>query len=71
MLRAGAGTCEPLRERVSHPGAQVEEVYIYESGLPLDKKLKDKFFQDLTSGDNQNQRILHAKCAYSFVAHRC
>jgi uroporphyrinogen-III synthase len=54
-------TCEPLRERISHLGAQVEEVYVYESGLPVDKKLKDNFFQDLTSRDNQNQRILHAK----------
>ncbi|MGD0996057.1 MAG: uroporphyrinogen-III synthase [Candidatus Bathyarchaeia archaeon] len=43
-------TCEPIGERISHSGAQVEEVYVYESGLPVDKKLKDKFFQDLTSG---------------------
>jgi uroporphyrinogen-III synthase len=31
-------------------GAQVEEVYVYESGLPVDEKLKEKFFKDLTSG---------------------
>jgi uroporphyrinogen-III synthase len=31
-------------------GAQVEEVYVYESSLPVDKKLKEKFFKDLTSG---------------------
>jgi uroporphyrinogen-III synthase len=54
-------TCELLRERISHLGAQVKEVYVYESGLPVYKKLKDNFFQDLTSRDNQNQRILHAK----------
>ena len=54
-------TCEPLRERISHSGAQVEEVYVYGSGLYMDKKLKDKFFQDLTSINNHKQRILHAK----------
>ena len=31
-------------------GADVEEIYVYESGLPVDEKLKDKFYEDLTSG---------------------
>jgi uroporphyrinogen-III synthase len=39
-----------LTEKLKQMGAQVEEVYVYESGLPVDEKLKNKFFQDLTSG---------------------
>jgi uroporphyrinogen-III synthase len=39
-----------LTEKLKEMGAQVEEVYVYESGLPVDEKLKEKFFKDLTSG---------------------
>ena len=39
-----------LTEKLKEMGAKVEEIYVYESGLPVDKKLKDKFFQDLTTG---------------------
>jgi len=31
-------------------GADVEEIYVYESGLPVDEGLKTKFYEDLTSG---------------------
>ena len=31
-------------------GANVEEIYVYESGLPSDKKIKEKFYEDLTAG---------------------
>ena len=44
------GATPTLTEKLKQMGAQVEEVYVYESGLPVDEKLKDKFFQDLTSG---------------------
>ena len=44
------GATPTLTEKLKEMGAQVEEVYVYESGLPVDQKLKDKFFQDLTSG---------------------
>ncbi len=39
-----------LTEKLKAMGADVEEIYVYESGLPVDGKLKDKFYQDLTSG---------------------
>ena len=39
-----------LTDSLKAQGAQVEEIYVYESGLPVDEKLKDKFFHDLTSG---------------------
>jgi len=44
------GATPTLTEKLEEMGAKIEEVYVYESDLPLDKKLKDKFFQDLTSG---------------------
>ena len=28
-------------------GADVEEIYVYESGLPVDEELKAKFYEDL------------------------
>ena len=28
----------------------MEEIYVYESGLPVDEKLKAKFYEDLTGG---------------------
>ncbi|MCW4028842.1 MAG: uroporphyrinogen-III synthase [Candidatus Bathyarchaeota archaeon] len=37
---------EKLRER----GADVEEIYVYESGLPVDEALKTKFYEDLQNG---------------------
>jgi len=39
-----------LTDKLREMGADVEEIYVYESGLPLDEKLKEKFYQDLTSG---------------------
>ena len=39
-----------LTEKLREMGADVEEIYVYESGLPVDEKLKDKFYEDLTSG---------------------
>jgi uroporphyrinogen-III synthase len=39
-----------LTEKLKAIGADVEEIYVYESGLPVDDRLKDKFYQDLTSG---------------------
>jgi uroporphyrinogen-III synthase len=31
-------------------GADVKEIYVYESGLPVDETLRAKFLEDLTSG---------------------
>ena len=39
-----------LTEKLKEMGAEVEEIYVYESGLPVDEKLKAKFYEDLTSG---------------------
>ena len=39
-----------LTEKLKEQGANVEEIYVYESGLPVDEKLKSKFYEDLTSG---------------------
>ena len=39
-----------LTDKLREMGADVEEVYVYESGLPVDEKLKGKFYQDLSSG---------------------
>ncbi len=39
-----------LTDKLREMGADVEEIYVYESGLPVDEKLKDKFYKDLTSG---------------------
>jgi uroporphyrinogen-III synthase len=39
-----------LTGKLKQMGATVEEIYVYASGLPVDGRLKDKFFQDLTSG---------------------
>ena len=39
-----------LTEKLKEMGADVEEIYVYESGLPVDEKLKEKFYQDLTAG---------------------
>ncbi len=39
-----------LNEQLKAMGADVEEVHVYESGLPVDESLKVKFFEDLTAG---------------------
>jgi uroporphyrinogen-III synthase len=39
-----------LSEALKARGALVEEIYVYESGLPIDEKLKTRFYQDLTDG---------------------
>ncbi len=39
-----------LTEKLKEMGADVEEIYVYESGLPVDEKLKEQFYQDLTAG---------------------
>ncbi len=39
-----------LTEKLKKMGANVEEIYVYESGLPVDEKLKERFYEDLTSG---------------------
>ena len=38
-----------LKEKLLEMGASVQEVYVYESALPVDPNLKEKFFQDLTA----------------------
>jgi len=39
-----------LADELRKRGAEVEEIYVYESGLPEDEKLKSQFYVDLTSG---------------------
>jgi len=39
-----------LTDQLRKRGAEVEEVYVYESGLPMDVKLKSQFYEDLTNG---------------------
>jgi uroporphyrinogen-III synthase len=39
-----------LTEKLKTMGADVEEIYVYESGLPTDKKIKEKFYRDLSAG---------------------
>jgi uroporphyrinogen-III synthase len=39
-----------LTEKLKELGADVEEIYVYESGLPVDEKVKGKFYEDLTCG---------------------
>ncbi len=39
-----------LTDTLKQMGADVEEIYVYESGLPLDEKVKEKFYIDLTKG---------------------
>jgi len=38
-----------LKEKLWEMDALVQEVYVYESAVPADRKLKEKFFQDLTA----------------------
>jgi uroporphyrinogen-III synthase len=39
-----------LTNQLRELGADVEEIYVYESGLPVDEQLKEKFYRDLISG---------------------
>lgn len=39
-----------LTNQLRARGADVEEIYVYESGLPVDEALKTKFYQDLVEG---------------------
>ncbi len=39
-----------LTDKLMEMGADVEEIYVYESGLPADEKIKEQFYSDLTSG---------------------
>ncbi|MGD6851463.1 MAG: uroporphyrinogen-III synthase [Candidatus Bathyarchaeia archaeon] len=39
-----------LSQALKSRGADVEEIYVYESGLPVDEVLKTKFYEDLSSG---------------------
>jgi len=39
-----------LTNQLTAMGADVQEIYVYESGLPVDEALKTKFFEDLTGG---------------------
>ncbi len=39
-----------LTDKLKDMGADVEEIYVYESGLPTDKKVKEKFYHDLSAG---------------------
>ena len=39
-----------LTNTLRQMGADVEEIYVYESGLPVDEGLKTKFYNDLISG---------------------
>jgi len=40
-----------LKEKLWEMDALVEEVYVYESTVPEDKKLREKFLKDLTAGN--------------------
>jgi uroporphyrinogen-III synthase len=39
-----------LTDKLKELGAKVEAIHVYESGLPVDEVLKDKFFEDLSCG---------------------
>ncbi|MCL2172823.1 MAG: uroporphyrinogen-III synthase [Nitrososphaerota archaeon] len=39
-----------LKNQLVAMGANVQEVHVYESGLPIDENLKNKFYEDLTNG---------------------
>ncbi|MDR1992483.1 MAG: uroporphyrinogen-III synthase [Nitrososphaerota archaeon] len=39
-----------LTNTLRQMGADVEEIYVYESGLPIDEALKTKFYNDLSAG---------------------
>lgn len=39
-----------LTNKLREMGAYVEEIHVYESALPVDEKLKARFYEDLTNG---------------------
>ena len=39
-----------LKNQLTDMGADIQEIYVYESGLPIDEELKNKFYEDLTNG---------------------
>jgi len=39
-----------LTDQLTAMGADVQEIHVYESGLPVDEALKTKFFEDLSGG---------------------
>ena len=39
-----------LNNQLKALGAYVQEIHVYESGLPVDEKLKTRFLEDLTTG---------------------
>ncbi|MCP8307584.1 MAG: uroporphyrinogen-III synthase [archaeon] len=44
------GATPTLEKSLRKMGAKVQEVYVYESLLPIDQNIKERFFQDLISG---------------------
>jgi len=44
-----SGATPILKEKLGEMGAIVKEVYVYGSMLPINKNLREKFFQDLTA----------------------
>jgi uroporphyrinogen-III synthase len=45
-----SGATPTLTDKLREMGSKVEEIYVYESGLPVDEDLKEKFYQDLKDG---------------------
>jgi len=39
-----------LNNQLTAMGADVQEIHVYESGLPIDENLKNKFYEDLSGG---------------------
>jgi uroporphyrinogen-III synthase len=39
-----------LNNKLTDMGADVQEIHVYESGLPIDENLKNRFHKDLTNG---------------------
>ena len=39
-----------LTDSLKEMGSEVKEIYVYESGLPVDEELKAKFYNDLATG---------------------
>jgi uroporphyrinogen-III synthase len=54
-----------LTNQLKEMGADVEEIYVYESGLPVDEALKDKFYDRLNRWAHQchpvRQRVKRQK----------
>jgi uroporphyrinogen-III synthase len=45
-----AAATHALAEKLADMGGLVEEVYVYESSVPVDDEVKTEFFRDLTAG---------------------